>query len=200
MAKCAVIFEFLDGKAGAAILAASAVVSAWFAAYGGFVFFGDSPMFFVYANQLFHYLHPGNNWYTIGYPLLILLTGFPVTGSLVPLLVVQAIFAALTPWLAFKTFAMFDRKAGIIAGIVCLASLTPFFFQNTFFHDGACLFFGFLSIAFASAFFAVSRPAVPVPVARRRRLCLFHSAGSRWVPYRLRRRIRRFRSIRSAPV
>jgi hypothetical protein len=44
-----------------------------------------------------------------------------------------------------------------VSGIVCLASLTPFFFQNTFFHDGTFLFFGFVAIAFASAFFASRR-------------------------------------------
>jgi hypothetical protein len=157
MAKFAVILRLVDGRAGTALLASSALVSLYFALYGGFVFYADSNVFFSYANELAH-LRPGSYFHTLGYPLLIAITGFPWTGSVVPLLAVQAAFATLTPWLAFKTFAPFNRNAGIAAGIVCLASLTPFFFQNTFFHDGTSLFFGFLSITFASIFFAVRRP------------------------------------------
>jgi hypothetical protein len=152
-----IIIRPTDGKAGAALLISSALVALWFAVYGGFVFFVDATSFFGYANQLFHF-RSGNYYYTLGYPLLIAITGFPVTGAVVPLLATQTAFAALTPWLAFKTFAAFERRAGIVACIVCLVSLTPFFFQNTFFHDGTGLFFGFLSTAFASMFFGVRRP------------------------------------------
>jgi hypothetical protein len=150
------IARVLGGKPGTAILLVSTLVAAWIALFGGFVFFGDSVTFFNYATLIIH-RRIYSYYYTIGYPLLILLTGFPYMGSLVPLLVLQAAFAALTPWLAFKTFEPFCRGAGFTAGVVCLASLTPFFFENTFFHDGSSLFFGFLSITFASIFFATQQ-------------------------------------------
>jgi hypothetical protein len=38
--------------------------------------------------------------------------------------------------------------------LICLASLTPFFFENFFYHDGTGLFFAFAALALASAFFA----------------------------------------------
>lgn len=148
--------RFLGSKPGVIVLSASALVALWFAAYGGFVFFSDSPTFFHYADQLVHY-RVGSYYYTVGYPLIIAISGYPVTGSLRPLLAIQATFAALTPWLAFRTFAPFDRRAAFVAGIVCLASLTPFFFENTFFHDGTCLFFAFLSLTLASIFFATAQ-------------------------------------------
>lgn len=143
----------VGGKAGLAILICSALISLWFAVFGGFVFYGDATQFFAYANQLVHF-RTGFHIFTPGYPAVIALTGYPATGSMVPLLAVQAAFAAITPWLAFKTFSPFDRRAGIVAGIVCLASLTPFFFEDMFYHDGTALFFGFLAAAFASFFFA----------------------------------------------
>lgn len=152
-----VAMRVLGGKPGAAILAVSALVATWIALFGDFVFFIDSVDFFHYAERLVDF-RIGSYYDAIGYPLLICLTGFTRTGSAIPILVIQASFAALTPWLAFKTFAPFDRKAGIAAAVICLASLTPFFFQNTFFHDGASLFFGLLSTTFASMFFHFHRP------------------------------------------
>ena len=151
------IWRSLGGLAGAALLLSSALVALWLSVFGEFVFFVDSTVFFENADSLLR-LWPGNYHFAPGYPLLIALTGFPWTGSLWPLVLVQATFAAIIPWLAFKTFAVFDRTAGIAAGFVCLVTLTPFFFQNTFFHEEMFLFFGFLSIALASLFFANRRP------------------------------------------
>ena len=151
------ILRLVDGKVGAALLVSSAFVSLLLAAFGGFTFFRDSTTFFEYAIQLTNF-RAGSYYYSPGYPFVIAITGFPATSSVVPLLILQATFAAFTPWLAFKTFAPYDRRAGVTSGIVCLASLTPFFFQNTFFHDGTFLFFGFVATAFASTFFARGRP------------------------------------------
>ena len=150
------VARILGGKPGAAILGLSALVAAWIALFGGFVFFIDSVDFFDYAARLVHF-RIGSYYDAIGYPLLIRFTGFTRTGSLIPVVVCQAVFAALTPWLAFRTFAPLDRKIGVAAATVSLASLTPFFFQNTFFHDGLSLFLGFLSITFASMFFHFQR-------------------------------------------
>src|SRR6185437_2601974 len=75
------------------------------------------------------------------------------TGSIIPLFILQGAFAALIPWLAFKTFSEHSIKAGVAAGLTCLVSLTPYFFENTFFHDETSLFFGLLALTFASAFF-----------------------------------------------
>jgi hypothetical protein len=152
------ISRLVGGTAGGTILASSTLVSLWIAVSGGFVFYMDATNFFDYAVKLAQLRTTSNYIFSSGYPLLIALTGFPATGSVVPLLIVQAAFAALTPWLAFKTFARFDRTAGVLAGIVCLCSLTPFFFETMFYHDGTCLFFGFLAIALASAFFDSRRP------------------------------------------
>jgi hypothetical protein len=153
MAKSAAVMQSLGGTVGAGVLLASGVVALWFAVSGGFVFFEDGASFFDYAVSLLEF-RVDPYFRTIGYPLLIMLSGFPWTGSVVPLLALQASFAALTPWLALRTFAWFDRTAGVVAGVLCLASLTPFFFQNVFYHDGACLFFGFLAITFAAGWFA----------------------------------------------
>ena len=156
MPKFVVFARALGGVSGAAILAVSTLVATLIAMFGGFVFFVDSIELFNYAARLAHF-GIGSYYYTIGYPLLILLSGFVLTGSIVPIFVIQTAFAALIPWLALKTFGRFDWKAGLASGIVCLASLTPFFFQNTFFHDETGLFFGFLSLAFASHFFCSRR-------------------------------------------
>ena len=148
----AAIFRTAGGKLGFAILAVSALVAGWIAINGGLIFFIDSVDFFNYAVQLRH-LNIGSYYYTIGYPILIFLTGFTRTGSIIPLFILQGAFAALIPWLAFKTFSEHSIKAGVAAGLTCLVSLTPYFFENTFFHDETSLFFGLLALTFASAFF-----------------------------------------------
>jgi hypothetical protein len=152
-------FRWIGGYEGVTLLAVSAIVAAWFTLFGGFVFYGDAPTWFRYAESLVH-LQSGNYKFSSGYPILIMLTGWTQTGTVVPLLIVQAVFAALTPWLAFNTFAHHDRWAGLATGVVCLGSLAPFFFQNMLYHDGPSLFFGFLALALASAFFADRRPAL----------------------------------------
>jgi hypothetical protein len=167
MAKSAAMMQSLGGgTVGAGVLLASGAVALWFAIFGGFVFFEDADSFFNYAASLLEFRFDPY-FRTIGYPLLIVLSGFPWTGSIVPLLALQSTFAALTPWLAIRTFASFDRTAAVVAGVLCLASLTPFFFQNVFYHDGACLFFGFLAISFAADWFA-----------RQKLLYLYLSLGS----------------------
>ena len=148
----AAILRTAGGKLGFAILAASTLVAGWIAINGGLIFFIDSVDFFNYAAQLRH-LNIGSYYYTIGYPILILLTGFTRTGSIIPLFILQAAFAALIPWFALKTFSQHSVKAGVAAGLTCLASLTPYFFENTFFHDETSLFFGLLALTFASVFF-----------------------------------------------
>ena len=157
MANGGEISRSTGSKAASLLLLCSTLVALWFAIFGGFTLYGDAGGFFHNAAQLVQ-LHHGHKSFSSGYPILIALTGVPMTGSIVPLLIVQVAFAALTPWLAFRAFAASDWRIGIVAGIVCLASLTPFFFQNMFYHDGPSLFFGFLSITLASIFFSLRRP------------------------------------------
>jgi hypothetical protein len=144
------------GWPGLGLLAVSAVIAAWIAACGGFTFYRDAVVFFDNAEALFHF-DVGNYIFTPGYSLLILLTGYLFTQSLVPLLWVQAIFAALTPWLAFRTFLAFDRRAAVAAAAVCLLSLTPFLFEDMFYHDGTFIFCGLLCSSFAAAFFSTGK-------------------------------------------
>jgi hypothetical protein len=151
------LLKIPGGTAGVALLTVSSLIAAWFSLFGGFTFYSDGVHWFKNARAMLSF-EISTFSFTNGYPFLIVLTGFTQTGSIVPLLIVQTIFAALTPWLAFKTFARFDRGAGIAAGVVCLVSLAPFFFQNFLYHDEPSLFFGFVSLAFASAFFASRRP------------------------------------------
>jgi hypothetical protein len=157
MRKSDFILQAAGGKAACLLLAASALIAGWLAIFGGFVFYSDGAHFLNNATAMSHF-QSGNYAFTSGYPLIILLTGYPLTGSVVPLLIVQAAFATLTPWLAFKTFARLDKWCGILAGLICLGSLTPFFFENFFYHDGTSLFFAFVALALASAFFASRRP------------------------------------------
>jgi hypothetical protein len=46
------ILRLVDGKAGAALLISSTLVSLWLATFGGFVFFDDSTSFFESAIRL----------------------------------------------------------------------------------------------------------------------------------------------------
>ena len=144
------------GWPGLGLLAVSAIIAAWIAACGGFAFYGDAVVFFANAEALFHF-DVGDYTFAPGYSLLILLTGYLFTQSLVPLLWVQAIFAALTPWLAFRMFLAFNRLAAVAAAAMCLLSLTPFLFENMFYHDGTFIFCGLLCSSFAAAFFSTGK-------------------------------------------
>src|SRR6185503_200837 len=89
---------FSNRSAGLALLTISAAIAAWIAAFGGFVVFGDAQEFFKNAIAITH-LEPGNYKFTSGYPILIALSGFTRTGSVMAVVVIQAIFSALIPWL-----------------------------------------------------------------------------------------------------
>jgi hypothetical protein len=141
----------------AATFMASVAVAAYLALHGGFTLFGDSYTYFRYADLLARgEFQPDLYVRTAGYPILLVLTGYTITHSLVGPLIVQALFAGVMPLLVYKTFAPFGLWIGIVAAAVCLSSLTPVFFQNTFYPDAAYLFFTFAAV-YCITRFAVSR-------------------------------------------
>ena len=112
-----------------------------------------------------------------GYPLLIILSGYPFLHSLILLLIIQAAFAVVLPLLIFESLR---RLAPLIAFYVSLASmlaLSPYLFIKMIHHDQSYIFFEMLTLcmtlvfvqtkqirylylmAFAAMFTSVVRPA-----------------------------------------
>jgi hypothetical protein len=142
-----------------AVFVISGALAIYFLLRGGFTFFGDSYTYFLYADLLVHgRFAPDLYIRTPGYPALIILSGYTGAKSVIGLLLLQAVFATLMPWLVYKTFSRFNLWLGVVAAVTCLCSLTPVFFENTLYPDGAYLFFAFAALYFLGRLIATGRP------------------------------------------
>ncbi len=76
-----------------------------------------------------------------GYPLLIILSGFPFSHSLIPLLLIQAGFAILLPLLIYEGLQRLSPMIAFYAGLASIAMLSPFYFMKMIHHDQTYIFF-----------------------------------------------------------
>jgi hypothetical protein len=81
-----------------------------------------------------------------GYPLLILLSGYPLLQSVIPVFLIQAGFAVLMPLLVYEAIRRLSPMAAFYAGLASVISLSPFLFMKMFHHDQAYIFFLVLTL------------------------------------------------------
>lgn len=127
-------------------LLVSALLAQLIALLGYDVFYSDSHTYTHYAVVLSkHEYEPSLGWRTMGYPALLLFTGFTATGSLAGILVLQAVTGAAMPLVA--RMALHPLDAAPFVGWAMILSLVPYCFMNTIYPDQLYIFALTLTIA-----------------------------------------------------
>jgi hypothetical protein len=141
-------------------------------------FAGGAGSFLEYANAIAHGKHTlGITQRDIGFPLLIVLAGYPFTGSLKGVIFLHAIFATLMPLLVYLCIGKNYPRIALITALACILSLTPYQFIKLYYHDQTYMFLGLLgslcfvqlvrthnikylyAMAFAFLWYSFTRPA-----------------------------------------
>jgi hypothetical protein len=115
---------------------------------------GGGSQFVFYADAIAHgtTLPPQFAQRDIGYPLLILLSGYMITGSLLPLAVMQAGFAVLMPIFIYVAIDRFSRPVAYTAALFAICSLAPVYFMKMIHHDQAYIFLMMLMISILAVY------------------------------------------------
>lgn len=135
------------------------------AASAAFLFFGHAQFpggawhFTDWADAIAHgkklYLEATQR--DVGYPLLILLSGWPWTGSLVILFMFQASFSVAFPLMVYAMLWRISVIGAFIAGLTVIVSLVPYQFMKFVHHDQFHIFLMMLTVMLAVQFFSSRR-------------------------------------------
>lgn len=136
-------------RADRAKLALLGAIPAIFLLFAGKVWFpGGADQFLQYAEAIAHgtTLPPILAQREAGYPLLILLGGYSLLHSLIPVFLLQAGFAVLLPLLIYESIRRLSPTAAFYAGLASIVSLSPFLFMKMIHHDQSYIFFSALML------------------------------------------------------
>lgn len=129
---CDIKAKLIPDKKTKLLLTISIVLASLIHFYGRITYFGDSQTYLQLAN---HY-NPNYYWRGPGYPLLIKMSGFTITGRLTGLLIIQAFLSVVNVMLFYKILLRFlNGKLSFIWTVSYLCTGIPFFFQNTIYPD-----------------------------------------------------------------
>jgi hypothetical protein len=119
-----------------------------------YYFPGGADQFMYYAHALAEgkTLAPAISQRDIGYPLLLLLSGYTINGSFIGITLITAAFAILMPMLVFVSIRRASPVAAFYTGIASIISLSPIYFFKWIHHDQAFIFFTILVIALLANF------------------------------------------------
>ena len=113
----------------------SSIVSLVILVWGEPTWYADSHSYIQFAETFSRRFYaPTLYWRTVGYPLVIILSG-AMTGSLLGLFILQAAAGAAIPVLSYLALAQTSRATRLAAGLVSIASLTPYCFIKTVYPD-----------------------------------------------------------------
>lgn len=144
------------------ILTISILIQTFFLFTANYAFPGGSQDFFVYADALLHGQKARISNVAsrdVGYPLLVILSGYFSTNSLVGLTIIQALMGISIPILIYLSIAPLSRAIAYYTAIASIISLSPYFFVKWIHHDQAYVFFCILSIWAFCRFVNSKRPA-----------------------------------------
>ncbi|MBV8777116.1 MAG: hypothetical protein JO258_07960 [Alphaproteobacteria bacterium] len=138
------------------IAALSTLAAAFFFYAGGFMVPGGAMNFFFWADSISTgaTLSPEISQRDVGFPLLIWLSGYRLTGSLTGIALIYALFAALMPMLIYWSLRPFAAWAALLTALASILSCGPYFFQKMLYHDQACMFFMMLTLCWYVLFVA----------------------------------------------
>lgn len=117
------------------------------------VFGLDTHAYFRFAESIIRFdIAPGVYARRAGYPWLLVLTLYPWTQSVIPILALQTICAALTPLIIYRTLYFVSPNTSKVVTWVSIFTLLPFSFQTYIFPDPMQLFFSLLLCYFTVAY------------------------------------------------
>lgn len=100
----------------------------------------------------------GFNYRTIGYPLLMVVTGVTFFHTLWGLFIVQALMAAAIPIIIYKTIMSVCPKAAFFAALLAIVSLIPYAYMKAVLTEQSYIFFLILSIYIAVLYMKTESP------------------------------------------
>jgi hypothetical protein len=143
----------------AKILLISTLVQAFFLFTANYALPGGALEFFAYADALLNgQKAPHVFSRDIGFPLLLILSGYYVNHSLIGLTIIQALMGVVTPVLIYLAVAPFSRVGAYYTALASIVTLSPYFFFKWIHHDQAFVFFCVVTIWTFCRFVAYKRP------------------------------------------
>lgn len=81
-----------------------------------------------------------------GYPLMLVMSGYTLLQSFIPILIVQALFAVLLPLAMYEAMGRLSRPVAFYTSLFGIISLSPYYFMKMIYHDQTYIFFSMLMI------------------------------------------------------
>jgi hypothetical protein len=105
-------------------------------------FVGGAGQFLDYAGAIVHgtTLPPLVAQRDAGYPLLLVLGGYPWLHSFIPVLLIQALFAVLLPITVYEGLRRLAPATAYYVGLASIASFSPLYFMKMIHHDQLYIF------------------------------------------------------------
>jgi hypothetical protein len=121
----------------------------------GYFLPGGASDFTLWAEALAHgtILPPAAAAREVGFPLLLLLSGYTITGSLIGVTLIHAAFALLMPVLVYFTLRPFSPSIGYYSGQIGNLCLGSFLYIKFIHHDQTYIFFMMLMVTMIILFF-----------------------------------------------
>jgi hypothetical protein len=118
------------------ILSASSCVATLIFFGGQVRHFADSNDYFMYSVSMADFtVNHGASDRTAGYPAILTATLYPWTKSVLGVLAVQAVTAALIPYFIYRILLYVSERLAIFAALLSIATLLPYLFQMLLFPD-----------------------------------------------------------------
>jgi hypothetical protein len=119
-----------------------------------YYFPGGANHFMLYADALASgaVLDPHLAQRDVGFPLLLLLSGYTLTGSFIPITLIHALFSILIPLLIYLSIQQVSRPVAYYTGLFVAVLLAPILFMKWIHHDQAYVFFSILTLATVTLF------------------------------------------------
>ena len=102
---------------------------------------GDSNTYLNFADDIVHLHGPTRPERTFGYAILLVLSLYTKTHSLMGILLLQAAMSVGITWFIFKICACFSVRFAFVMSLLAILSLIPYNYQPVIFHDQSQLFF-----------------------------------------------------------
>lgn len=149
-----------DPRADIAKLTLAAAVTAGFFLFTSPYFYpGGGDHFTSWAEALFHgtKLNPHFAQRDVGFPLLILLSGYIVNGSFIGITLIHAAFAILMPILLYLAIYRLSQPVAFLTAAFAIVSFAPVYFMKWIHHDQTYIFFTVLTAALLAIYLQTHR-------------------------------------------
>jgi hypothetical protein len=124
-----------------------------------YFFPGGADQFTRWADALVHgtALDPHLAQRDVGFPLLIVLSGYTLNGSFIGITIIHAAFGVLIPVLLYLSLYRLSQSVAFFTGLLAIVTLAPFYFVKWMHHDQTYIFFMMLTIALLASYLQTRR-------------------------------------------